>query len=599
MFQGASAPQHQVNPMKIRLLPWLTTSISLALCAPASAENLVKVYQQALLNDPTFKQAKADWLSSAQNLPIAEAALFPTLGVTGGASRNYSKSSIAGVSTSGYYNNMNYGISISEPIFNLANWSTIRGASAQSKSAAATYLAAKQDLINRTATAYFNVLKAASQLRFTLASKNSFWQQLVTSQQKYKVGLIAITPVYDAQAKYDSAVASEITDRNAVDNALENLRAITGHLYPSLSALKTQVPLYIPKPQNIDSWVNIALAQNYSIKAQRFSLLAAKAAISTASNARYPTVDLTGSYTVNTYSNSRQTANPNTNAGAVGLSLNFPFYQGGLISANTKQAKYNYLSSSAALEFQRRSVTNNTRQAYLGIVAGVSGVKADKQAVVSNQNSLKATKAGYAVGTRTMVNLLEAMSQLYQAQKNYMQDQYNYILSLVQLKQQAGTLGEKDLGQINSWLKQNVKLVHGQFRNTYTPLHPNKKAVRKNTATNPERKARSGDLPRVSPATIGQNQQPKTSPATQANKKQRSASSKTYTIQLYASHTGKSAEQFIQQHALKGKVKLVKQNGYYKVMMGQYRTKTLAANAKRQLPVALTELGAWVAPIQG
>jgi outer membrane protein len=556
----------------------LSLGVSIALLTTtASAANLVQVYNQALKSDPTFKQAHATFLSTKENLPIAEANLFPTLDLTAGVNRNYGHAK--GGLTNGYYNNTSYGLTVNEPLFNMANWAGISSAKAAVKSATATYMAAAQNLMVRTAKSYFAVLQAADQLRYTIAQKNSVYRQLVTSRQKYKVGLIAVTPVYDAQASYDTAVANEITDRNALDNAIENLRAITGKEYSTLSELGKQVPLYIPQPTNINSWVSIALTQNYALKAQEYQLQADHELIEQSADARYPTIAAQASAQAMNYGNFHQVRRPNTVAGAIGLSLDFPVYQGGLITANTRQAEYNYLNSSATLELQHRTIVNQTRQSYLAVVAGISGIKADNQSVISNQNSMKATKAGYVVGTRTMVDVLQALSSLYQAQKSYSQDQYNYINSLINLKSQAGTLSVKDITQINKWLTKSTKLIKKPFNNTYTPAQPKIAPLRHNES----RPAR--------------NPMPPKPHRTRAAKIVKASEGGSFTIQLFAGKTYGQASAFINQHhIMNAEVVEASVNGtaWFKVVTGRYTTHTAATTAIKHLPASLKTMQPWV-----
>lgn len=577
---------------------WLVGAVALLGTQIAVGENFVQVYRDALKNDPTFKQAQATWLSTKQNLPIATSQLLPTLDITAGVNRNFSKTKLSLLN--GYYNSNNYGINLTEQVFNYANWMAISGAKSQVKSATATYLAALQDLMSRTSTAYFNVLIAASELRFTIAQKNAIWQQYVQSEQKYKVGLIAITPVYDAQAQYDIAVSREIADRNAVDNALENLRAITGKLYGNLAALgDRQVPLYIPLPRNIDKWTQIALQQNWTIIAQKYLLMFDRRTIQQTAAGNYPTVNAAASWGATNYSHDGPSQGRfNNQTSAIGLSMDFPFYQGGLISAQTKQQEYNYLNDSATLMFDHRQVVSQTRQAYLGIIAGISGVKADRQSVISNQNSLNATKAGYAVGTRTMVDMLLALSQLYAAQRIYAQDQYNYILSIIKLKQQAGILSEKDIVKINSWLIENLPLIKKKFNNTYTPSTPSTDIKVQGQPMDMEPPSgqpkalpggpRTGDMPRLVPPSNSVQRTP--------------VPHDHYTVQVYASNSRASAQAFIVANQLVGKAQLLHnskaaKSGQYKVVMGDYKTFRAANAARKKLPASLRKLHPWVSHI--
>ncbi len=565
----------------------------------AFAANLLQVYQDALKNDPIFKKAEATWLTTKQNLPIAESSLFPTFDINAGLNKNYTKTPAAG--TDGFYTTNTYGISLTEQVFNFANWMQISGAKYQVRAATATYMAAVQNLMSRTAQAYINVLKAAARLRFTIAQKNSTWQLYVTSEQKYKVGLIAITPVYDAQARYDVAVSQEITQRNEVHNELENLRAITGKWYTHLYSLPDkQVPLYIPKPKSIDKWTNIAVKQNWGIVANKYNLLYRKRVIQQTAAGNYPTLDASAQWGATNY-NHQGTAlalSNSTAATVAGLTLNFPFFQGGLITAQTQQQEYTYMQDSAQLLATYRDTVRDTRISYLGIIAGISGVKADRQSVVSNQNSLRATKAGYAVGTRTMVDLLIALTQLYDAQRVYALAQYDYIVNLITLKQNAGTLSGKDLSKINSWLKQNEKLVNRKFANTYTPNNP---PPHIKVQGQPEDLSPPPSAPQVQPYGDG----PRTGDMPRLNNSDtssRDVKRDHYGVQLYASNSREAAQSFIVKKGLVGKAEVmrafVKKRPTYKVMMGNYKTFAKANRARRNLPKALRKLRPWVSHVR-
>ena len=439
----------------------------------ARAESLVQVYEQALTSDPQFKKAEADWLTAKQNIALAETGtgapgtgLYPNIDVSAEGSRSYQDIQSGTLDANGYFDSSNALVSLTQPIFNWATWKSISTARYSVKAATATYLAAAQDLMFRVSQAYFAVLNASDQLRYTLAQKKSVLQELITAQQEFKVGLIAITGVYDAQASYDAAIANEIKDRNNVADQLENLRAITGRSYPSLLGLRDQIPLLIPRPHNIDQWVRTADQQNYLIQSSLYTMLSAREKIKVTEAQRYPTLNLNASYSVVAQGYPPTLAGPNvglenttTKTANANLTLNFPIFQGGYVTAATHQDEYRYLSASDQLEFTHREVVKLTRQSYLGVQSGIIQIRADAQTIKSQKNKLEATQAGYSVGTRTMVDVLEAVTSLYQAQQTWAIDRYNYVLSIVTLKQQAGTLSPDDLAEINTWLSQPVSFA--------------------------------------------------------------------------------------------------------------------------------------------
>ncbi|OGT40567.1 MAG: hypothetical protein A3F12_07520 [Gammaproteobacteria bacterium RIFCSPHIGHO2_12_FULL_38_14] len=468
-------------------------SITLLISPCAPADDLLQVYHQALANDPTFAQAESTWQSAKMNLPIAEAAYLPQLTTLANATRQYNRDGPAIASSlNGYSWTYGYTLTLTQPVLNLAVWESIKGANASVKSATATYLAAQQSLMQRTASAYFSVLQAYDQLRYTVANKAAVLQQLDSSEQKFKVGLIAITDVYDARSNYDQITAQQIAAQNNLDVQLENLRAITNRHYQSLNGIHAQLPLFKPNPVDMEKWVAVANQQNYSIKAQNYAVINAMDLIKQQGAGDMPVLNLqAGVSQVQTANNpNNQIGIPSNSSSfddSLGLNLAYNPIQGGLVIASTKQARYNYVTAAGLLEYTHRQVVDQTRTNFLNVMSGISQVKADKERTISAQNSVDATEAGLQVGTRTMVDVLNALTTLYQAEEQYATDQYTYINGLVGLKLAAGTLSIQDLVQINSWLKQNIlfpnetsatilQTLHTKIKSdNYLKLKPNKK----------------------------------------------------------------------------------------------------------------------------
>lgn len=422
----------------------------------AHADNLMQVYQQAIKSDPIFAQAESTWHSQKMNLPIAESGYLPQVSITASAKRDYDKTVpyLSSFNTNSYSWIYGYTLNATQPIFNFTVWAQIKGADANVKAATATYLAAQQSLMQRTATAYFNVLKAYDQLRYIVANKRAVWQQFVTAREQFRVGLIAITDEYNARSSFDQAVAQQLSAQNNLNIQLEALRAITGRNYASLRGLKKNLPLVTPTPNNINKWVDIATQQNYSIKAQNYNVIAAMELIKQKAAGGYPTLGLQGSVgETHTVNDPPETAE---DVQTLGLAMSYSPIQGGLVIASTKQARYNYVTASGLLEQTHRQVVNQARSSFLSVLSDSSQVKADKQSIISARNALDATEAGLKVGTRTMVDVLSALSTLYQTQQQYANDQYSYINNLIALKAAAGTLSVNDLEKINEWLGEPI-----------------------------------------------------------------------------------------------------------------------------------------------
>lgn len=572
--------------MKFKLVYKLSLlSLALSFSAMAPADDLLKVYDQAVHNDPTFKQAQSSWWSAKQNLPISVAAYLPAVDTAYTLNREYANNKPQSA-PQGWFTQGVLTLTVNQPIFDMGAWTAIQESGAGVKSATATYMASIQDLMARTATQYFAVLNSYDKLRFTIANANAVKRQLITAQQKYKVGLIAITGVYDAQSSYDQARANEISDRNNLYIQLELLRAITGQHYLSLKGIQDQVPLVSPAPSSIDSWVSMAEQDNYLIKANNFAAIQAHDNIKNQAAGFLPTVDATASYS-NTKSSDFQKSNPNNNTlsvgGDYGLSLDWKPFSGGATYYATKQARYDYMTALGKLEFTHRDVVSKTRQAYLGVISGISQVQADKQSIVSAQKALKATEAGYIIGTRTMVNVLDDLTTVYQNENTYMNDQYGYINNVIALKEESGTLSMDDLRNINSWLKKNVTFplpqnyyshVKGASKANYDAVN---KELGKGSSAIREEQLSTAAKKALSPVKVAQKNQ-------QGN----------YVVQLYAADHLKQANKFLSHSNLQHDLRIVKVGKLYKVVYGDFKDRSNAMIALDGLPIKQAKQNAWV-----
>lgn len=451
--------------MKKRLL---TSLLALSFSSTVSAANLMEVYQEAILSDPIYQQNIAQTFATSEGVYISLANLLPSInGVYNPyLSRQYTSGSgavfLGDKSTRGY----NVVLTATQTIFNFAQIANFAQAKATAKQASANLNAAAQDLMVRVAKAYFQVLEDVDNLRSAESTKAAYAKQLDQVNQQYKVGIKTITDVYTAQASYESSAADYIASMNTLENDRENLRAITGKMYPSLSRLGEKFPLLTPKPENINKWVDIATQQNWQIKAAQYGVSAAKQNIRQQFAGHLPTLNAQGTYTINFSRDMDTTVNDIINPpGAanivtpqIALNLAVPVVQGGLVLAQTRQAKDKYQLACQQLEQQVRGTVNITRQSYLNVIAGIQKIEADKKAIQSSKSSLAGMEAGYRVGTEILVNVLNQQQQVFINQRIYAHDRYAYINNIIALKQAAGTLSPGDLAGLNAWLGSPIPL---------------------------------------------------------------------------------------------------------------------------------------------
>lgn len=439
--------------------------------APLSAQaaSLLEVYQQALQSDPLIHEAEARRLAALEASPQARSLLLPQL--TAGGSYELSEDSGSRVQFDGTVfrpvdsaseaETTNWNIELRQTIFRWDQWVGLRQAERRVAQAEVNYELAQQDLIVRVVNRYFAVLGAEDQLTSIHAERLSIARQLEQAKQRFDVGLIAITDVQESQAAYDQAVAREIASKRSLATARELLREITGEYVPALSAPEDDFPLTPPDPSDQASWVDIALGQNLALVSSRFDERIARDEIAFRRTGHYPTVDLIAS-TVDSTSDAERNvaggpffpADADFTSDSVRLQVSVPLFSGGNVSSRVREAVHLHRASREQLQRVARETERGARDAYLGVIAEISRVKALQQAVSSSRTALEATEAGFEVGTRTIVDVLNSQFALYAAITNYYQSRYDYISNALLLKQAAGSLRIQDLEEIDSWLRE-------------------------------------------------------------------------------------------------------------------------------------------------
>ena len=421
--------------------------------ANSGAADLLEVYRLAEQNDPTYLQKTATYRAALEAKDQAFSGLLPAVALKAETARvEEDISSASRFSRPGEfdYNKHGYTLSLTQPVFRRDRFIALGQADSEISQAEAELAGAKQDLIVRIAARYFDVLAGIDNLEFARAEVKSLSRQLQQANQRFEVGLSAITDVQEAQAGYDLAISREIQAMNAVDNAREAVRELSGDYVMAFAGLGRNMPLVRPDPETIDSWTQLSLAQNLAVIAAGHAAERARQEIKRRSAGHYPTLDLVASKNYNS-SGGRFGANK-THSTSIGLQLEIPLYSGGRVSSQTRQAHENYNAAIYALEQARRSAQRLTREAYLGVISGISQVRALNQAVISSETALEATETGFEVGTRTAVEVVASQRATSEARRDYSRARYAYILDTLRLKQAAGTLSPEDLNIINTWL---------------------------------------------------------------------------------------------------------------------------------------------------
>jgi outer membrane protein len=431
-----------LNLVLIALLGWSQT---------VPARDLVTVYKLALENDAELQIAEADYLAAIQAVPFARAGRKPQISLNADASASEVDGSDTGSSSE---SRTGYSLNLTQSLYDNVVAGNINAAEAASAAQLARVQAARQNLVLRVARTYFGILAAHDNVEFTNAERTAIARQLEQAEKRFEVGLIAITDVHEAQARFDTSDAQAILAKNILENAYQALVVITGEdNIRDLARLGEELKLEVPQPTGGEAWVKLALEFNRDLIAAQQNLNAARFERDKNARRGYPTLDFVARYAdsdFNSDSDFRQ--NSDREEVTVGLELEVPLYTGGRISSEQARSESEYSSAQNAVLLQNRLATQQARTAYLDVVSGISSVKAFKQALASTKIALEATQAGFDVGTRTSVDVLIAVRETFRAQLEYAASRYEFLINSLKLRQAAGILQEDDLVEIDRWL---------------------------------------------------------------------------------------------------------------------------------------------------
>jgi outer membrane protein len=454
----------------------LLMSLSAA-ATTASAADLLSVYQDALANDPAIREADATRKANREVRPQAWAALLPQIQGQGSYTRGETDQTQPFAQTdpgTGAIvrfprqsvfkpDQTSWAVNLRQRLFSWSDWANLRASDSQVAQAEADYQSAEQDLIVRTAQAYFNVLSAQDTVEAQQAALDAFARQLDQANKRFEVGLIAITDVQETKAARDTAAADVIQAKRALATAEEQLREVTSQKYDQLARPGNTMPLKSPDPASEQQWVDMSMEQNLALVSSRLQADTARENVRVAFGGHLPELDAVatrdhskGSGTAAFGSLSglgpQDSFPTEANDKTYGLQITVPIFSGGLTQSRVRQSQYLWIAAKERVTRTSRATERAARDAYLGVISNIANVDALRQGLESRQTALKATEAGYEVGTRTSVDVLDARRLLVQAQTAYLRSRYDYLLTVIQLRQAAGDLDRKTLEEMNALL---------------------------------------------------------------------------------------------------------------------------------------------------
>ncbi|WP_251978869.1 TolC family outer membrane protein [Salinicola avicenniae] len=449
------------SPSRSPLRHAISLLIAASFAPAVHAADLLTITQDALNHSATLNSSRSTFNSTEAGQDVERGDLLPQISATGSLYRYNSleSQSVEGGSSSPTgsssgdedYNGSSLGVNVTQALFDASNWYEYQQSKKQVGQQALQLEIDQQQLLYDVSSAYFEILRAREVLEARQAQEKAINRQLEQAQEQFNVGLVAITDVNEAQAAFDSARAQRIAARNDLQISFEALERLTGQQYESIEGLDDDLPVEPPTPTNRSEWVNMAMASSPSIQYAQAAVDVAESSVDIAQAGHLPTLDAFADYSFS--DNDRDQLRGHNEDLQVGVQANLPIYTGGSTSAAVRQNTYSLEATQYDFEDQRRYTTQQVRSLFTQVANDVESVEAQRQAIVSSRSALEATRAGYDVGTRNIVDVLDAEQSLYESISDYADARYTYVTDLLQLRQQAGVLNLEVIRGTNRWLR--------------------------------------------------------------------------------------------------------------------------------------------------
>ena len=445
-------------PRPLPLSAALATVFAAAIALPAHGQSLIELYDSARGYDATYQGARAQYDASLARAAQAKAGILPSVGLSANASATHQDLSTDSLSATRGFPNQSAGINATQPLYRPANWAVYEQSKRQVDIAQATLTIAEQDLVVRVSQAYFDVLSAQDSLALVRAQKIAVAEQLASAKRNFEVGTSTITDSREAQARYDLVVAQEITAENDLQVRKIALDQLVGR--PGANPTPLAAPVVLPTvPADMNTWVQQAEDVHPAITQAKLGLEVAKLEVDKAQAGHKPTLDAQLGYNATNNpqgtSTSTSTGRVNVRAASIGVVFNLPLFAGFATENRVKETLALEEQQRQILESTRRSVSQATRTAYLGLISGAGQVKALEAAEASSQSALDANRLGYQVGVRINIDVLNSQSQLFQTKRDLAVARYNVLVGNLKLRQANGTLTADDLTNVNDTLATN------------------------------------------------------------------------------------------------------------------------------------------------
>ena len=417
-----------------------------------SAATLQEIYELAVQNDPELAAAQASFKAQSEFITQSRAAFLPSVSMGGSTSNSRSRVLIPEDRPWNQYNSHNWNLSLQQPLFRMESWFLFRQAKNVEAQAMAQLAADQQALILRVAESYLAILEAQAALISSNAERNAVKRQLEQVQQRFDVGLVAITDVLESRAAFDTSTVSVIESEAAQNISFEALLRLTGQPITTISSLIDEIPIENPEPDNVEDWIQKAVSQNYALIVSREGLRIAEKDVKIARSGHYPSINSSISWGHNATGGGNSFFGSKSDNYSMSVNINIPLYSGGAVNSRARRSGFLLEQAQQNFDLQQRTIVENTRTLFTAIITDVARVRARLRGMESSQSALNATQTGYEVGTRNIVDVLLAQRQLYLSQFQYASARYQYIRNNLRLKQTVGSLSPDDIHAINGFI---------------------------------------------------------------------------------------------------------------------------------------------------
>jgi len=422
----------------------------------AIAADLLQVYRDARANDAVYAAARWSVEAGRERLPQGRALILPTVNLTGNST--YTDADVRTATPNApfiprQFSTNAWTVTLNQPLFRMQNWAQYQQAEFQVTQAEATFGQAGQDLIIRAAQAYFDVLASQDSLAFIGAQKAAITEQLESAKRNFEVGTATITDTHEAQARFDLSTSQEIAARNDLEIKRQALQQLIGRTSDALTPLRSNLQLVPPQPAVMETWVETAQRENFTVRVQEAVLEVARREVERSRAGHYPTLDLVGTLGGSATSGSTTTGvGTEQKSTTIGLQLTVPIFAGFATSSRIRETLALQEKARADLENSRRQSALAARQSFIGVTNGMAQVRALEQALLSSETALASNKLGYEVGVRINIDVLNAQQQVFSTRRDMSRARYDALMNGLRLKAAAGNLSEADLEQVNRLL---------------------------------------------------------------------------------------------------------------------------------------------------